>query len=47
MRDLYAETLRENGHPVMDPLPAVEGRVPDRSREQFETVRTYFGEETY
>lgn len=47
LRDRYAETLRENGHEVPDPLPTLEGRIPDRFRAQFETVRTRFGEETY
>lgn len=47
LREVYAGTLRANGHEVPDPLPTVEGHVPDRFREQFETVRTHFGEETY
>ena len=43
--DTYAEALRENGHEVPDSLPTVEGRIPDRYRESFESVRTHFGEE--
>jgi hypothetical protein len=43
--DTYAEALRKNGYEVPDPLPTVEGTVPDRYRNSFEPVRTHFGEE--
>ncbi|MCY4732369.1 hypothetical protein KY092_17600 [Natronomonas gomsonensis] len=45
LRDTYTETLRANGYEVLDPLPTVEGTVPERYRKSFEPVRTHFGEE--
>lgn len=47
MRETYAETLDENGYEVPDPLPTLEGRVPDTYRAAYDPVETHFGDQRY
>lgn len=47
MRETYAEALEENGYEVPDPLPTLEGRVPDTYRAAYDPVVTHFGDQRY
>lgn len=47
MRETYANALEENGFEVPDPLPTLEGRVPDAYRDAYDPVVTHFGDQRY
>lgn len=47
MRETYAEALEANGFEVPDPLPTLEGHVPDAYRDAYDPVVTHFGDRRY